>query len=54
VSSDLIRGPVAIVARMLAHYDLPTTGQVTLYAGEYYDVSLPMDAKMLTFLPARQ
>lgn len=53
IPADLIRGPVNIVARMLARYELPSTGAVTLYPGDVYDVTLPMDAKMLTFLPSR-
>jgi hypothetical protein len=54
ISSDMTHGPVNIVVRMLANYDLPSTGQVTLRPGESYEVTLPMDAKMLIFLPARQ
>lgn len=45
-------GTVNIVARLLARSVLPQTGPVTILPGERYQVRLPADARLLTFLPA--
>jgi hypothetical protein len=54
VPSDLSMrgGTVNIVARLLARSELPSTGPVTIIAGERYQVRLPPDARTLSFLPA--
>ena len=54
VPSDLTArgGPVNIVARLLARTELPQTGPVTILPGERYQVRLPPDARLLTFLQA--
>lgn len=46
------RGSVNIVARMLARSGSPQTGSVSMRPGDVYEVRLPPDARMLTFLPA--
>jgi hypothetical protein len=46
------RGPVNIVARMLARSDVPQTGPVSLSPGESYQVRLPMSSRLMSFLPA--
>ena len=52
VPPDLaIRGSVNIVARLLANPRLPTTGPVTILPGEVYRVTLPLDGRLLSFLP---
>ena len=45
-------GTVNIVARMLARSELPQTGPVSIRPGGEYQVRLPMDARLLSFLPA--
>jgi hypothetical protein len=47
------RGSVTIVARLLAHPRMPQTGLVSISPGEWYEVRLPSDAILLSFLPAR-
>jgi hypothetical protein len=55
VPSDLAtRSTVNIIARLLAHSSFPQTGYVSLSPGERYEVTLPPDGRMLSFLPARQ
>lgn len=55
VPADLAtRTTVNIVARLLAHSYLPQTGSVNIAPGERYEVTLPPDGRMLSFLPARQ
>jgi hypothetical protein len=46
------RGPVNIVARMLARSDVPQTGPVSLYPGEQYQVRLLLNSRLMSFLPA--
>ena len=46
-------GTVNIVARLLARNQAPQTGPVSIFAGETYEVRLPTDGRMLSFLPAR-
>lgn len=53
VASDLTRGTVNIVARLLARTELPQTGPVSIYPGETYEITLPPTLNTLTFLPAR-
>ena len=53
VPATYIRGAVNIVARLLARADVPQTGQVTVNSGEWYEVTLTSDARMLSLLPAR-
>jgi hypothetical protein len=43
-------GGLNIVARLLARSELPQTGPVTIRRGEQYQVRLPTDAKLLSFL----
>ena len=45
-------GNLNIVARLLARPELPQTGPVSVHPGEYYQVTLPPDARLLSFLPA--
>jgi hypothetical protein len=52
--SDLIRGSVAIVARLLAQDYRPSTGRVDMNAGVAYEVTLSSDGRYLAFLPARE
>jgi len=54
VPAEYIRGAVNIVARLLARSDLPQTGSVSLRPGEWYEVTLTSDARLLSFLPARE
>ena len=44
-------GAVAIVARMLASQGAPSTGPLTLLAGDTVVVTLPPDGRTLTVLP---
>jgi hypothetical protein len=55
VPSDLATraATVNIVARLLARSELPQTGPVSIRPGERYEVTLPPDARLLSFLPAR-
>lgn len=46
-------GTVNIVARLLARNLAPQTGPVSILAGEMYEVRLPTDGRLLSFLPAR-
>ena len=46
-------GTVNIVARLLARNLAPQTGPVSIFAGETYEVRLPTDGRLLSFLPAR-
>jgi hypothetical protein len=45
-------GTLNIVARMLARSNVAQTGPVSIRPGETYQVRLPMDARLLSFLPA--
>jgi len=45
-------GTLNIVARLLARSELPQTGPVSIRPSEHYQVRLPLDAKLLSFLPA--
>ena len=45
-------GPLNLVARLLARSEIPQTGPITLRPGEAYQVRLPPDARLLSFLPA--
>ena len=44
-------GPLNIVARLLARSEVPQTGSVNIRPGERYRVTLPPDARLLSFLP---
>jgi hypothetical protein len=46
-------GTLNIVARLLARNNFPQTGPVSISPGERYEVTLPMDGRLLSFLPAR-
>ena len=53
VPADVTRvGSLNIVARLLARPELPQTGPVSMYPGERYRITLPLDVKLLSFLPA--
>jgi hypothetical protein len=53
VPADLTeRGTLNIVARLLARSARPQTGPVSIRAGEQYQVRLPPDGRLLSFLPA--
>lgn len=54
IPADMIAsgGSINIVARVLARSGLVQTGQVTVFPGEAYEVRLPPDQKLLSFLPA--
>jgi hypothetical protein len=53
VQADMTsRGPVNIVARQLSRSDLPQTGPVSIHPGERYHVTLPMNSRLISFLPA--
>jgi len=54
VPAEYIRGAVNIVARLLARSEVPQTGRVSVNPGEWYEVTLTSDARMLSFLPARE
>jgi hypothetical protein len=47
------RGNVVVVARLLARRVAPQSGPIPIRAGELLEVTLPMDAKLLSVLPAR-
>jgi hypothetical protein len=46
-------GPVNVIARLLGSSRAPQTGPVSILPGERYEVRLPSDARLLSFLPAR-
>jgi hypothetical protein len=46
-------GPVNVVARLFGSSRVAQTGPVTILPGEKYEVRLPSDARLLSFLPAR-
>ncbi len=48
-----VRGPVNIVARLLARSDVPQTGPVSIRPGAQYEVTLPLNSRLISFLPAR-
>jgi len=50
-ASFVIRGPMNIVARLLAHSELPQTGPVQLSPGGMYQVTLPPNSRLISFLP---
>lgn len=53
VPADLAtRGTLNIVARMLARSDVPQTGPVSITPGERYEVRLPPNSRLISFLPA--
>ena len=54
VPSDMANrgGLLNLVARLLARSELPQTGPISLRPGEAYQVRLPPDARLLSFLPA--
>ena len=55
VPASLTRGgTMSIVARLFARSALARSGPVAILAGERYEVRLPPDARLLSFLPARQ
>ena len=56
VPSDMVlrAGTINIVARLLARSNFPQTGPVSISPGERYEVTLPMDGRLLSFLPARE
>src|ERR671932_545529 len=45
------RGSLNIVARLLAHSVVPQTGLVAVRPGEEYDVTLPLNSRLISFLP---
>lgn len=45
-------GTLNIVARLLASSRAPRTGPVSIIPGEQYEVRLPLDARLMSFLPA--
>jgi hypothetical protein len=55
VPSDITSrgGTVNVVARLLARSQAPQTGPVSILPGETYEVRLPTDGRLLSFLPAR-
>lgn len=55
VASDITGrgGTLSIMARLLARSRRPQTGPISIHPGETYEVRLPSDARMLSFLPAR-
>jgi hypothetical protein len=54
VPADVVArgGMVNIVARLLARSDLPQTGPVSIRPGEQYVVTLPLNSRLISFLPA--
>jgi hypothetical protein len=47
-----VRGTLNIVARLLARSDVPQTGPVAIRPGEWYQVRLPINSRLMSFLPA--
>jgi hypothetical protein len=47
-----VRGPLNIVARLLARSDVPQTGPVSIRPGAQYQVRLPLSSSLISFLPA--
>jgi hypothetical protein len=45
-------GTLNIVARLLARSDVPQTGPVSIRPGEQYQVTLPLNSRLISFLPA--
>lgn len=45
-------GTVNIYARLLARTEVPQTGPVSIWPGSRYEIRLPPDARLLSFLPA--
>jgi hypothetical protein len=54
VPADLANtgGTLNIVARLLARSEVPQTGPVSIRPGAQYQVRLPPDARLMSFLPA--
>lgn len=54
VPADLVTrgGTLNIVARLLARSDVPQTGPVSIRPGESYEVRLPLEGRLISFLPA--
>jgi hypothetical protein len=53
VPTDLaVSGSLNIVARLLARSEVPQTGPVSIAPGGQYQVRLPMNAMLISFLPA--
>jgi hypothetical protein len=46
-----VRGTLNIVARLLTRSLVPQTGPVSIRPGAQYEVRLPMDARLISFLP---
>jgi len=44
-------GTVNIVARLLARSELPQTGPVSIRPGEQYLLTLPLNSRLISFLP---
>jgi hypothetical protein len=44
-------GPLNIVARLLARSDVPQTGPISIRPGEQYEVRLPPNSRLMSFLP---
>jgi hypothetical protein len=47
-------GTLNVVARLFARSSVPRTGPVSILPGERYQVTLSSDARLISFLPARQ
>jgi hypothetical protein len=45
---------INVVARLLARSNAPQTGPIAIHPGARWEVRLPLDAKLLVALPARQ
>ncbi len=46
------RGTANIVARLLARSDVPQTGPVSIRPGEQYRLTLPLNGRLISFLPS--
>ena len=45
-------GTLNIVVRLLARSEVPQTGPVSIRPGEQYQVTLPLNSRLISFLPA--
>lgn len=55
VPADMtLGGSVVIFARLLARSMQPSTGSVSILPGEWYQVTLPPDARLLAIVPIRE
>jgi len=53
-SAMLHQGEVSVFARLVASSATPETGPFALHSGDAFNIRLPMDARALVLLPAKE